>query len=185
MSLYQLAISITLFNHRHELSNHFSLEKILPPLLRESWGRRDFPSDKLIKSFRPSINPLPPKLSKSHLRSEATENTLPVVDFVGSLVHIRHQGFIPNARLQRSAGLAALELAQYVRKMALARQKNLNASVNQNKDQHPHSSSEEVLDLKWRDAMDIIVRWRQFGELRDQVKMHFKMKLSRLCNDID
>lgn len=169
MSLYQLAISITLFNHRDQLSSDFSLEKVLPPLLRESWGRRAFPTNEILESFQPTINPLPPKPNTAHLIYEAVQNTLPIVDFVGSLIHIRHQGFIPNARLQRSAGLAALELAQHVKTMALTRQNVSDATKDQIKGLYAHSSSKRLLALNWRDAMDIIVRWRQLGEPKDQV----------------
>ena len=46
---------------------------------------------------------------------------LAAADSLGRLVQYRHQGFLPNARQQRMAGLAAIELAQALRRLVSER----------------------------------------------------------------
>jgi len=77
-------------------------------------------------------------------------------------------GFLPNIRQQRAAGCAAIELAQAVLDDLEARKgggrlmvETIGASGGGGKyGQHP---------FHWRDAMDILVKWRQLAEPNDQV----------------
>lgn len=77
-------------------------------------------------------------------------------------------GFLPNDRQQRAAGCAALELAQAVLADAQARRKGQGLMVNTKGSSGGKGSSGEHR-FHWRDAMDILVKWRQLSEPNDQV----------------
>ncbi len=79
------------------------------------------------------------------------------------------QGFLPNARQQRAAGYAALELAQALRAAAAAAgagQQPLTVS-DAGSSGRPGGTGRHVFG--WRDAMDVVVKWRQLAEPNDQV----------------
>ena len=63
-------------------------------------------------------------------------------------MQVRLPGFVPNARLQRQAGLAVLEIAQRVRRLL-------------------HGAGPVLPG--WRAIYDVAVRWRQLGEPNDYV----------------
>lgn len=78
------------------------------------------------------------------------------------------QGFLPNARQQRAAGYAALELAQALRAAAAAGAGQQPLTVSDaGSSGRPGGIGRHVFG--WRDAMDIVVKWRQLAEPNDQV----------------
>ena len=85
-------------------------------------------------------------------------------DAIGALLQYRCQGFLPNARARRAAGLAALQYAQALRSLATARaaHRDVVVSAGASSPPAPHA-------FAWRDGADIVVKWRQLGEPGDQV----------------
>ena len=73
----------------------------------------------------------------------------------GERMQVRHPGFVRNARLQRQAGLAVLDVAQRVRALLLASKGG--------------RADTAGAALGWRAAYDVAVRWRQLGEPNDNV----------------
>ena len=79
-----------------------------------------------------------------------------------------HAGFLPNVRQQRAAGCAALELAQTVLKDLEARKNGTRLFVS-SRGSSGGKGKDGTHRFHWRDAMDIIVKWRQLSEPNDQV----------------
>lgn len=77
-------------------------------------------------------------------------------------------GFMNNARQQRAAGLAAIELAQRFLTEISARQNGSHTWVSSEGASAQDDPSGRHA-FAWRDAMDTVVRWRQVGEPNDQV----------------
>jgi hypothetical protein len=74
-----------------------------------------------------------------------------------------------NIRQQRAVGFAAVELAQrMLQELRQRRTSGENTSVTNDGASGPFDSV-GLHAFGWRDAMDIIVRWRQVGEPNDQV----------------
>lgn len=104
---------------------------------------------------------------------------LQAADALGAQVQYRHQGFLVNRRQQRMAGLAALEFAQMLARVAAARKEGNEVTA-------PDSGASVCgrgpsgiggggrggsgsHAVGWRDAMELIVKWRQVAEPNDQV----------------
>ena len=103
----------------------------------------------------------------------ALQPLLTLADHLGRLLQYTHQGFMSNQRQQRAAGLAAVELAQRLHVELAARRSGTHtwvatsgASV-----RRPAESDDARHAFGWRDAMDVVVRWRQIGEPNDQVRL--------------
>lgn len=80
------------------------------------------------------------------------------------------QGFLPNVRQQRAAGYAAVELAQALREVVAARRAGRQVWVRSEGSSGQAGSAGRHL-FGWRDAMDIVVKWRQLSEPNDQVRV--------------
>ena len=74
-----------------------------------------------------------------------------------------------NRRQQRAAGLAAVELAQRVHQ-ELAQRRNGSHTWVASDGSSGHDEAGGRHRFGWRDAMDVVVRWRQIGEPNDQVR---------------
>lgn len=89
-------------------------------------------------------------------------------------------GFMSNARQQRAAGLAAIELAQRFLTELDARRNGSHTWVSS-------EGASAVDDLQgrhafaWRDAMDTVVRWRQIAEPNDQARVPAASARGRPC----
>jgi hypothetical protein len=95
---------------------------------------------------------------------------------MGNVPRLRHttpaplsslQGFLPNMRLQRAAGYAAVELAQALRQVLAARRAGRQHWVRSEGSSGQGGVAGRHL-FGWRDAMDIVVKWRQLAEPNDQ-----------------
>lgn len=82
--------------------------------VQELWCKKMPPTAQLLSVYR--MQPLPPGgLAPPPPRGpEAADVALLTrhADAIGKLLQYRHQGFLPNARQQRMAGLAVIEMAQ-------------------------------------------------------------------------
>ena len=74
-----------------------------------------------------------------------------------------------NQRQQRAAGLAAVELAQRLRQELDARHSGTHTWV-ASEGASIRGDAEGRHKFSWRDAMDVVVRWRQIGEPNDQAR---------------
>lgn len=81
------------------------------------------------------------------------------------------QGFLPNLRQQRAAGFAAMELAQAVRTLVATRKAGNTMWVS-SEGSSVQAGASGRHQFGWRDAMDIVVKWRQLSEPNDQVRRH-------------
>lgn len=91
-----------------------------------------------------------------------------LADRFGVLLQNDHQGFYPNIRQQRAAGFAAMELAQAVRALVASRRAGNTVWVN-SEGSSVQAGTSGRHQFGWRDAMDIVVKWRQLAEPNDQV----------------
>ena len=107
----------------------------------------------------PPPRPLPPPPSADDLAALVRAG-----DAVGGLLQYRCQGFLPNARARRAAGLAALQYAQALLSLASARLAHCDVVVSAGASSPPAPHA-----FAWRDGADIVVKWRQLGEPGDQV----------------
>lgn len=88
-------------------------------ILQELWCKKMPPSAKLFKVWKPlqkaaldQASDSPGKLEPDRLRT-----LIRTADDIGKLLQYRQQGFLPNIRQQRMAGLAVIELAQAVQEL--------------------------------------------------------------------
>ena len=85
--------------------------------LQELWCKKMPPTARLFQVYRPQAQPEPeqaPPLPGGPDR-ESLRGLIRTADSLGALLQYRQQGFLPNKRQQRMAGLAAIEFAQAVR----------------------------------------------------------------------
>ncbi len=74
-----------------------------------------------------------------------------------------------NVRQQRSAGFATMELAQAVRALVAARRGGGRPLWVSSEGSSVQAGATGRHEFGWRDAMDIVVKWRQLAEPNDQV----------------
>ncbi|GMH35900.1 hypothetical protein BSKO_03768 [Bryopsis sp. KO-2023] len=158
---------------RHKLDvpiSTFCLDRDISPVFKELWCKKVGPTSRLISSYTlqqpiPASLPAPPPPPPR----DSVQALINLADQIGSLLQNHHQGFLPNKRQQRAAGLAVIELAQAVRLDVQARK---NGEQGLQVDASGASGGKEksgFYPFGWRDAMDIIVKWRQLSEPNDQV----------------
>ncbi|KAL4437434.1 hypothetical protein ABPG75_004573 [Micractinium tetrahymenae] len=172
---------------RHVLS--FCPDADLHPEFKELWCKKGPPSAEFVSMYRAIMQPQHPNWSATRPAPPPKKLLLPLLeaaDAVGQLVQYSHQGFLPNRRQQRMAGLAAIEFAQALQQLVADRRAgretlvpDAGASVTARPSGPPaarpgtaaalRSSKKGHHPFGWRDAMDIIVRWRQLAEPNDQV----------------
>lgn len=84
--------------------------------LQELWCKKMPPTAKLLKVYTPQQPPEPDGgPAPRGPDQDALRRLIRTADEIGRLLQYRQQGFLPNARQQRMAGLAVIELAQAVR----------------------------------------------------------------------
>lgn len=86
------------------------------PCVQELWCKKMPPTAQLLTVYR--LQPLPPGGPPPAPPGPAprdVESLIRRADALGKLLQYRHQGFLANARQQRMAGLAVIELAQALR----------------------------------------------------------------------
>ena len=177
------------------------LDADLHPEFKELWCKKTPPGADFVAMYRQIMQPQNPDWNG---RANATNNgkrgpvardvmvqLLTAADAIGAQVQYRHQGFLPNKRQRRMAGLAAIEYAQLLQSAAAAARRNA-AADESTLTSTPHIEVPDVGSsvcargpsgigggghgrpnsthpLGWRDAMEVIVKWRQVSEPNDQV----------------
>ncbi|CAG9465078.1 unnamed protein product [Pedinophyceae sp. YPF-701] len=158
----------------------YNLDRDLPPLLKENWCKKGPPTPALaaleqprkgLRDLRVKDGDTCPGLS-SKVNAEEGLRLVKIADLLGSLVHNTHSGFLDNARQQRMAGLGGLQLAQLL--VAAAAERGAGRAL---KVPEAGASSAPVgprradtkRRLRWRDAVDVLVKWRQIAEPNDPV----------------
>lgn len=179
LSFYQKEHALWMHSRLDTSIQEFCLDKDLLPSFKENWCKKGPPNQELLSQYRPqppiqSDEPaVPPADPQKVARLCAFGHS------VGKLLQYRHQGFLPNKRQQLSGGLAALEMAQTLRNVVKDRQQRgpgaktavqtAGASVGGWDAKPPTTSAGGFHEFCWRDAMDVVVRWRQLSEPNDQV----------------
>ncbi|PSC68513.1 suppressor of RPS4-RLD 1-like isoform X1 [Micractinium conductrix] len=212
LAFYQKEMALYVRARLDKPLRSFCPDTDLHPEFKELWCKKGPPSAEFVAMYRSIMQPQHPNWSAPRPPPPPRAALLPLLqaaDAVGQLVQYSHQGFLPNRRQQRMAGLAALEFAQALHQLAEDRRAgrptlvpDVGASVMARPHQQrrrssagsgsssvstassgsaaPASSGKSSSGGKlggstgqhqfgWRDAMDIIVRWRQLAEPNDQV----------------
>ncbi|GAB4814575.1 hypothetical protein N2152v2_001621 [Parachlorella kessleri] len=176
LAFYQKELALYV---RKQLDNHihaFCLDAEIGPEFKELWCKKAPPGPAFVEQYRHTMQPHPnwnaPKPPAPP--AELLDPLLCAADALGLLVQYTHQGFLPNARQQRMAGLAALEFAQTLAKLVEDRRAGrkswvANAGASVSAKAADRAKGRHLFG--WRDAMDVIVRWRQLAEPNDQSPM--------------
>ncbi|KAG2444526.1 hypothetical protein HXX76_001272 [Chlamydomonas incerta] len=171
LSFYQKDIALYFHHSLERRAQDFCPDSELPAVFKELWCKKGPPTAELISHFPPQpplpLTPAPlPPVSPAEL--ERLRPLTSAADQLGILLQNHHQGFLPNVRQQRAAGYAAVELAQALREVVAARRAGRQVWVRSEGSSGQAGSAGRHL-FGWRDAMDIVVKWRQLSEPNDQV----------------
>ncbi|PNW88256.1 hypothetical protein CHLRE_01g021450v5 [Chlamydomonas reinhardtii] len=171
LSFYQKDIALYFYHSLERRAKDFCPDSELPAVFKELWCKKGPPTAELISHFPPQpplpLTPAPlPPVSPAEM--ERLRPLTAAADQLGVLLQNHHQGFLPNVRQQRAAGYAAVELAQALREVVAARRAGRQVWVRSEGSSGQAGSAGRHL-FGWRDAMDIVVKWRQLSEPNDQV----------------
>ncbi|KAK9842872.1 hypothetical protein WJX74_003734 [Apatococcus lobatus] len=167
LSFYQKELALYAYSHLDLAVRGYSLDQEISPLFKEHWCKKGPPTQEFLMhySLQPSLK------AGSGTRERPPQPEVAAVawlckaaDAIGTRMQYSHQGFLPNVRQQRAGGLAAIELAQTLRKLISCQSTGEDIIVREGA-----SGIQDAHPFKWRDAMDIIVKWRQLAEPNDQV----------------
>jgi hypothetical protein len=169
LAFYQKEIALYLHHSLDRPVRSFCIDCELSPLFKEAWCKKLPPSAELLATYK-AQPPLPNRTLKRPPPPPAADVTalLGAADPLGRLIQYRHQGFLPNVRQQRAGGLAALELAQQMEQVVANRREGRPTWVDSGGASCSGCSGRH--QFGWRDAMDIVVKWRQLSEPNDQVR---------------
>ncbi|KAG0562763.1 hypothetical protein KC19_9G169700 [Ceratodon purpureus] len=173
----------------------FDMDGDLSPIYKEAWCKR-LPPDFYYHSYKPQ--PVLKEMSKGSLRQQDTALTkskkalLDAADAIGRLIQYNSPGFMQNARQQRMAGFAAIEIAQKVsytwrtmnenwdehfkikekvvpEKVGRKNKKKSSNGRSANKGGQENNDGMDPFMSSWRDVYSIAVKWRQISEPCDSV----------------
>ncbi|BDA45969.1 probable UDP-N-acetylglucosamine-peptide N-acetylglucosam at N-terminal half [Coccomyxa sp. Obi] len=175
LSFYQREMALYALSRLDDPVADYCVDCDLHPIFKELWCKKLPPTAQLLSVYKlqalppggpPPAPPRPPADDVARLIRHA--------DALGKLLQYRHQGFLANARQQRMAGLAIIELAQTLRHLVAER-----AAGRAVMGPEGASGSAAAHPFGWRDAMDIIVKWRQLSEPNDQARVIWVDLLTR------
>lgn len=151
---------------------------------QELWCKKCPPNTSFVSKYQEIVrsrsirwrSPRLPDISNE----ESLKKILMAADRIGSKIQYSHQGFLSNRRQHRMAGLAAIEVSQLLRFAASHRNSgkaleipDVGSSICARGDSGigggGHGDRGSQHRLGWRDAMEVIVKWRQIAEPNDQV----------------
>ncbi|KAM5301126.1 tetratricopeptide repeat protein 13 isoform 2-T2 [Glossophaga mutica] len=128
----------------------YSVDADLPGSFKDHWAK-GLPF--LIEGYeeQPGLQPHIGDVLHQNFESYKPEvqELICVADRLGSLMQYETPGFLPNKRIHRAMGLAALEVMQAVQRTWT------NSKVRMNGKTRP---------MQWRDMFDIAVRWRRIAD---------------------
>ncbi|KAK9791186.1 hypothetical protein WJX73_002593 [Symbiochloris irregularis] len=165
LAYYQKELAQHMFANLDRPLTAFCADRELNPIFKELWCKKAPPSGALTGDYipQPRIPQDPPEPPpRPNAQQEAA--LVAAADSLGKLLQYRTQGFIVNRRQHRMGGLAAIELAQAVKHLVGERRGGRGVTV-----QRGASGRDDPHPFGWRDAMDIVVKWRQLSEPNDQV----------------
>ncbi|GLI61283.1 hypothetical protein VaNZ11_003633 [Volvox africanus] len=169
LSFYQKDMALYTYHSLDRKAADFCPDSELPAAFKELWCKKGPPTPELIAHY-PQYPPLP--LSPPPLPpppdAEKLSRLTALADQLGVLLQNNHQGFLFNVRQQRAAGYAAVELGQALLEVVAARRGGRQHWVRSEGSSGQAGSAGRHL-FGWRDAMDIVVKWRQLCEPNDQV----------------
>lgn len=184
LAFYQKEMALWGRAHIDDPINSLCLDADLHPEFKELWCKKTPPGPEFVHMYRTIMqNQMPnwsvPRLNPSPAPSVLKE-LITAADALGAQVQYRHQGFLPNRRQRRMAGFAAIEYAQMLFTAANARKqgKPLPSIPDTGSSSCARGPSgiggggrgvSGTHFLGWRDAMELLVKWRQVAEPNDQV----------------
>eukprot|EP00026_Physarum_polycephalum_P002160 Phypoly_transcript_02165.p1 GENE.Phypoly_transcript_02165~~Phypoly_transcript_02165.p1 ORF type:complete len:924 (+),score=154.83 Phypoly_transcript_02165:113-2884(+) len=157
---------VTLFVH-HKLDkdlSSFNIDKEMDPYFKEGWCKRNHPATLSKYKSQPPLNPKIPDVSPV-APSPDEKILIQEAGILGALLQYHAEGYLPNKRQQRAAGLAIIEIAQRLRNGIWKKTKK-NSDLAPGP---PSSLSKSDHKFGWRDLYDIAVKWRQYSEPNDPV----------------
>ena len=169
LSFYQKEMALYLYSNFDKKTHEYCLDCDIQPLFKELWAKKGPPTAELISQYSPQpLLPMSPPVPPPRVDKESLSRLSLYADRLGDLLQNNHQGFMYNTRLQRAAGFAAIELAQTMRGV-IADRKAGNQTLVMSEGSSVHGGASGRHLFGWRDAMDIVVKWRQLAEPNDQV----------------
>jgi tetratricopeptide (TPR) repeat protein len=184
LAFYQKEMALWGRAHIDDPIECLCLDADLHPEFKELWCKKTPPGPEFVHMYRTIMqNQMPdwsaPRLNPSPAPSVLKELST-AADALGAQVQYRHQGFLPNRRQRRMAGFAAIEYAQMLVSAANARKqgKPLPSIPDTGSSACARGPSgiggggrggSGTHFLGWRDAMELLVKWRQVAEPNDQV----------------
>lgn len=169
LSFYQKELALYLYSNFDKRASEYCLDCDVQPLFKELWAKKGPPTAELIAQYTPQpMLPMSPPVPPPRPDKEAVTLLSFYADRLGDLLQNDHQGFMYNTRLQRAAGFAAIELAQTIQGVIHDRRNGGQTWVRSEGSSIQVGASGRHL-FGWRDAMDIVVKWRQLAEPNDQV----------------
>ena len=184
IAFYQKEMALWGRAHLDEPVETVCLDADLHPEFKELWCKKTPPGPDFVAMYRTIMQPQRPNWTALRRKPPPAAESVAALTFaadaLGAQVQYHHQGFLPNKRQRRMAGFAAIEYAQLLLAAAAARREkrpplqipDVGASVcargrsdvggggRGGPGSHP---------LGWRDAMEVLVKWRQVAEPNDQV----------------
>jgi tetratricopeptide (TPR) repeat protein len=113
----------------------------------------------------PPCAPLAPPCGVGEQASLVLSEALPFA----RRMQVRHPGFVPNARLQRQAGVAVIDVAQRVRSLLVGAASRAREGEGGGGGGASEAGRKAAAAQGWRNIFDVAVRWRQLGEPYDNV----------------
>jgi len=184
LAFYQKEMALWGRAHIDDPIESLCLDANLQPEFKELWCKKTPPGPEFVQMYRTIMqNQMPdwsaPRLNPSPAPS-IIKNLILAADALGAQVQYRHQGFLANRRQRRMAGFAAIEYAQMLVSAANARkQGNPLPSIRDTGSSACARGPSGIGGggrggsgthiLGWRDAMELLVKWRQVAEPNDQV----------------
>eukprot|EP00890_Picochlorum_soloecismus_P006715 jgi/Picsp_1/869/NSC_04357-R1_tetratricopeptide repeat protein 13-like len=178
-AFYQKEICLWTYNNRNQRMEDISLDLSFHPQFKELWCKKRPPSDAFAREYLQYMQtPLYENIDSNSGWSNETKQLLKISDTIGKLIQYEHDGFMPNSRQQRAAGLACIECAQFLLKIATSDDPSSFSVSNEGSSSTGRGSEKLTFPavhnsgthkVGWRDAFDIVVKWRQLAEPSDPV----------------
>ena len=151
--------------------DEFCLDREVSEMFKEGFCKTLPKEFVIVQSGHVAQRPIPAGLEKSRAPFDqgGAESLMNAGMHFGRRVHLKCQGFLPNQRQWKMSCYANLELAQAVRSCVEAKRSGEPHPRVLGRGATSHGKAGEDHDFGWRDALDILVKWRQLSEPNDPV----------------